>query len=601
MDLNSDDGNMRYSWIIAVILCVIAAIVSNFGTNLQKLAWNKRAASRAENETMDATTQSKFRRYWVIGFVCIVVGSLFDFVALGFGAQSVVAPLGSLTLVANMFFAQFFHGERLGSRDVIATMVILFGCVFSVAFASHKNEIWGLDELMALYNTPRFALYASIIFLILFIGSICVRYFERIVKVYGLKSRRYKAIFKYHRFSYSFLSGVAGAQSVLFAKSLDELLVGSFNGNSKVFLAHMGSYLIAGGMLVSIFLQIYWLNCGLARWDALYVVPVFQAQWIVFSVIGGGVFYKEFDGFTGLQASAFLFGVFLTVLGVYFLSQRGVVETGHDLDSSIGSLRSSTRRRHNPVNSSAAAMQSDTIERYLGDADLELGGANTRESLDSPLLSTGRRSSLTYTPEAEQHEYDVTFDEAQIGLSVEPHSVPVRTRDHRGKSVKRPALKVWKVRSTKHDPSHPVKAGHYIVGVNGESVVGAHVRLPTVLELIAQSPRPLVIRFRGEDVPRQLTEEVSREVEEDDDEEDTDSEVEEYAHHRGSSLQGLALNPLMELIHTWDRTGPNAYDETEQEEAEGGSLSSVIQQVGDGLDMGIDSMVDLVGDIDDET
>ncbi len=47
--------------------------------------------------------------------------------------------------------------------------------------------------------------------------------------------------------------------------------------------------------------QIYWLNCGLARWDALNNVPVFQSFWILVSVVGGGVFYSEFSSFTVLQ------------------------------------------------------------------------------------------------------------------------------------------------------------------------------------------------------------------------------------------------------------------------------------------------------------
>ena len=35
--------------------------------------------------------------------------------------------------------------------------------------------------------------------------------------------------------------------------------------------------------------QIYWLNLGLARFDALYNVPVFQCCWMLFGVITGGV------------------------------------------------------------------------------------------------------------------------------------------------------------------------------------------------------------------------------------------------------------------------------------------------------------------------
>jgi hypothetical protein len=70
--------------------------------------------------------------------------------------------------------------------------------------------------------------------------------------------------------------------------------------------------------------QIYWLNCGLARWDAVNNVPVFQSFWITVSVIGGGVFYDEFSGFSPVQCAMFPFGIVLTVIGVYYLTRREI-------------------------------------------------------------------------------------------------------------------------------------------------------------------------------------------------------------------------------------------------------------------------------------
>ena len=43
----------------------------------------------------------------------IVLAAVFDFVALAFGPQSVIAPIGSLTMVANAVIAPWMHGEKL--------------------------------------------------------------------------------------------------------------------------------------------------------------------------------------------------------------------------------------------------------------------------------------------------------------------------------------------------------------------------------------------------------------------------------------------------------------------------------------------------------
>ena len=222
---DEEEGTVRarYSWVIAVLLCVLAAMISNFGTNLQKLAWTKSCAAHpgkaskggspgrerrnsldlsgiyadlevereAEEPPMSQAEQSRrFRRYWVPGLLLVVTGAICDFTALGFGAQSVVAPLGSLTLVMNMGFAQILHGEVLTKKDMIATTFIIIGCVFAVAFATHKNEIQDVDTLLGLYRKSRFGIYAFVITAILFFGYLYTNHMERILLVYGSTSTR---------------------------------------------------------------------------------------------------------------------------------------------------------------------------------------------------------------------------------------------------------------------------------------------------------------------------------------------------------------------------------------------------------------------------
>ena len=93
-----------YSWIIAVVAILVASSVSNIGFNLQKLALKK---------NKDNAPPVVVKVMWAGGLVCIVLAALGDVVALTFGDVSLVTPLGVFTLVANIFFANFFHGEKL--------------------------------------------------------------------------------------------------------------------------------------------------------------------------------------------------------------------------------------------------------------------------------------------------------------------------------------------------------------------------------------------------------------------------------------------------------------------------------------------------------
>jgi len=140
---------------------------------------------------------------------------------------------------------------------------------------------------------------------------------------------RFRKLHKFHRFFYGAAAGAVGAQSVLFAKITSELVREGF----LTMFARYETYIVLFMLGFTIFLQIKWLNQGLQRFDALYMVPVFQAFWIVFSVISGLVVYDEARDMTETSAFMFSIGVIVTVGGVWSLSQRResrVSTTGQD-------------------------------------------------------------------------------------------------------------------------------------------------------------------------------------------------------------------------------------------------------------------------------
>lgn len=271
-----------------------------------------------------AQSLTYFRLSWWSGLSFMIVGAMFDFAALGFGAQSIVAPLGALTLVVNLGLAKLIHKEQPTLFDVLATMMILFGCILAVIFAPKQTEFTSVDYLLHRYTQPTFALYAMVILGIIAFFVISLHQTERSLELGETDALEYARLQRFHRFGYPTLGGVIGAQSVLFAKSLDELLISTIADVDSygAFYNHIQTILLLVAMVVCIFGQIYYVNMGLRKWDALYVVPIFQSNWIVFSVIGGGVFYEEFAHFSLLQCISFVSGVSITVLGVYVLSLR---------------------------------------------------------------------------------------------------------------------------------------------------------------------------------------------------------------------------------------------------------------------------------------
>jgi hypothetical protein len=169
------------------------------------------------------------------------------------------------------------------------------------------------------------------------------------------------------------------------------------------------------------------------------------------------------------------------------------------------------------------------------------------------------------------------------------------------------------VRASRLGADHPVKEGHVIVAINGVSVVGPDTDINKILDDLVQGPRrvgpvqvTVPVRFRTEptdDPPYTVGESYVQSSEigsatagslassttgrsappmiygtpgstgratVDDSSaamqssfngfDDFDDDGESPMPPLSTSLQGATLNPLLELIHSWKETGPQAYD-----------------------------------------
>ncbi|KAJ3104583.1 hypothetical protein HDU97_009095 [Phlyctochytrium planicorne] len=122
-------------------------------------------------------------------------------------------------------------------------------------------------------------------------------------------------------FSYASLGGLMGTLTVLFAKATVHLLTSSlFEGENQY--NELFAWVITGVTVVTAVSQIYWINMGLQRYDALLQIPVYYVVWTVFDVVGGGVYFNEFEGFNARQYGLFVMAVGIIFIGVFVLGDR---------------------------------------------------------------------------------------------------------------------------------------------------------------------------------------------------------------------------------------------------------------------------------------
>ena len=148
---------------------------------------------------------------------------------------------------------------------------------------------------------------------------------------------------QFHTISHAALSGIIGAQSVLFGNISVQLLNIAMRGslicpistNYTTLYDHYKTelqswstletaivFIVATVALTAIWMQIFFLNIALKRYDAMLVVPVYQSLWIIVAVIGGGVFFEDFKSFETYQWICFPIGVIICIAGVFLLAEN---------------------------------------------------------------------------------------------------------------------------------------------------------------------------------------------------------------------------------------------------------------------------------------
>jgi len=153
------------------------------------------------------------------------------------------------------------------------------------------------------------------------------------------------------RLGYCVLSGALASWTVLFSKCFGELVKNSVVSGVNPWVDGR-FYSLCVWLLLTIPLQLKYLNRALMSFEATFVVPTMQATWSLCSITTGALFFREFGAYEAPHIGAFFVGVVMTLLGVYVLSSQpvktrqqrvNIVRPGAHVHSHL-SRREATRR-----------------------------------------------------------------------------------------------------------------------------------------------------------------------------------------------------------------------------------------------------------------
>lgn len=283
-------------WVQGTILNVCGSVLVNLAANLLKLSHNVDESDKispSKQDSMPGITdalnhgvlrqycfcpQGAFtfssKHYWRLGAFLFAAGSIINFFSLSMAAQSLLATLGGVQFVSNIFFAGCILGEKVTKRGLIATGVIVLGLMLAVSFSDHKSTRYSASGLIALYDRTYITFIACVVTLIVIAEGTYLLYTAREKAGEPLM---FSSIIR--PVTYSIVSATVGTQSVLQSKCLAELLrtdiaVDKNTGNDP--FANALFYIVLTAFLLGMAFWLYRLNNALKLFDGLVIIPIIQ-------------------------------------------------------------------------------------------------------------------------------------------------------------------------------------------------------------------------------------------------------------------------------------------------------------------------------------
>ena len=247
------------------------------------------------------------------GIVFFALGASLNFISYSYAAQSLLAAIASIQFVSNVFFGWVVLRERITPRVRMATCIIVFGNVFVVSCASRKALPYTAAQLLELYDFQFRAFGLCMIGLVIFLHAVYAYFRER--ERVGSPLPHSALVIP---ILYSCVAAMVGTQSVVQAKCLSTLIHASWAGENQ--MGHVFTYVVLFLFLGGTFFWLYRVNKALSSFDGLFIIPVLQAFFVIWTIIVGGVYFKEFEDFTPSRMFGFILGVMVVVVGVFLLA-----------------------------------------------------------------------------------------------------------------------------------------------------------------------------------------------------------------------------------------------------------------------------------------
>ncbi len=240
------------------------------------------------------------------GLGCMVLGVVLDVVSYGFAPLSLLAPLGCVSLLANLVVAKRVLGESRARADWLACGVIATGTLLAVAFSTKSAALHPLAVVLGNLGSAPFMVYAAVL--------------TTGYRVATWAATRPGAGPVGTAVAWGLASSLAGSAGVGASKVLAEVAVGATP--SDLLTPQAG--VLAAGATVAMLTQLRMLNRAQAAGGALLAVPLTQVSNLVCNLVAGAVVFSDYSRVRHPSGTVFGVGVAIALAGAGVLVAHGV-------------------------------------------------------------------------------------------------------------------------------------------------------------------------------------------------------------------------------------------------------------------------------------
>eukprot|EP00887_Chlorella_sp_A99_P005493 scaffold1.g5493.t1 len=329
------------TWIFGVAINIVGSTTIALGTNLMKVghSMTEETQLRLAEETGQLepvpglfTSPARWWRFrgcklWSLGTVLFLGGNVANFGSLAFAAQSLIAALGSVQLIANLFLSRWVSRETVSLRIWLATAIIVAGGVLLVAFGNHESPTYTVQDLLALYSGASYIAYMCVGCVLCIASYVCfLQGKRRILAKRAAGSEGGGSVVGRSRwqrwmpFLFSMYAALLGTQSVIYGKTLAMLLRTTLAGDSQV--GNWYTWLSLGVFALS---AVWWgtrYNQALKLFPVSLIYPVLMTIWLMTSVIAGSMYYQEYKAMATLARIMYGVGMAILLAGMFVLSEE---------------------------------------------------------------------------------------------------------------------------------------------------------------------------------------------------------------------------------------------------------------------------------------